>query len=473
MGFDRTIPQMPSPPRDQPGSSTCTLGGGTPSGTFGRLADGRWDGGTVRDVTDLVQRLARARRPPSRRLGIAGYAPSPQHPRDYPEAARRPAWWHSSAAPGKPFPMSPPTATWPARSVPLRARITYPVAPPRSTTAAIPGPRRRLAPQPARGYRATGSSHEIANAVMHTTVRWPSGGGTRRTAGGRDRPRGHAPRTSVVDLGEAPGQAPARDKSAPRGVSLLIGCATFPHAGTTCSFASLARCGQASSRRAVLPLAITVVDGPREGLGEAFSSPHQLSVALYRRRRVTPGSPPWTRALAQADRLHRVRRVRDVARRQTPKVQAVRREVGRADGRHRLHRRLPRLAVKPCALAVAVQRPDVHHPGARRRRRRSRSGAPDPWPPTVDGLLWATEACELAHRARIVGADGRPTAEASRIGDCRPGDARHRASRAPRRGHPHACCSRTSSSQRLSTARSRSLGWLKSLSGGRQQDESL
>ena len=197
--------------------------------------------------------------------------------------------------------------------------------------------------------------------------------------------RRDAPRTPRGDLGEAAGQAPAAADDASvhgssRAASRWSSAATRSRRGTptrACSPASrpATRCSSSRSRRAVLPLAITVAIA-REVLAEAGFSPDLVALAVERR---ATGSAADARAAPRGpDRSTSPARARSATWLEAHATQAVvfTEKAGREQRRHRLDRRLPGHAAQPRVLAVAVQRADVHDPaepaGARRRHRHRR-----------------------------------------------------------------------------------------------------
>ena len=144
--------------------------------------------------------------------------------------------------------------------------------------------------------RLNARSHEIAHAVMHTTgqafpMAFQAGGSHAQDRGLEavafalaamrrvpaaatwEKPQGKRP----------PLRMPKRFRIVPRGISLLIGCATFPTwNGYPGLFASLATGNPVlvkPSRRAVLPLAITVAVA-REVLAEAGFSPDLVALTV-------------------------------------------------------------------------------------------------------------------------------------------------------------------------------------------------
>ena len=214
--------------------------------------------GTVRDVsTDLVERHRPRLEAAIAAIGDRGYWSSfAEDPRDYPEDAAAAGTAAFEAHRGKPFPIEQPaTATWAGEErspYGLELGITYPVADarrpaalddgrdPRLARRRARGPRRGLRGDPRAAQRAVARDRERRDAHHRPGV--PDGVPGRRPAragpgprGGRVRPTRRMRRApGVVDLGEAPGQAPTRCAMAkrftvvPRGVSLLIGCNTFP-----------------------------------------------------------------------------------------------------------------------------------------------------------------------------------------------------------------------------------------------------
>lgn len=232
-----------------------------------------------------------------------------EDPRDYPEGAAEAGSAAFEALRGKPFPLQQPAvATWAGEErspYGLELGITYPVA---DADALLP---LMLAAMPA--WRDAGAetraavcvevldrlnarSHELAHAVMHTTGQgFPM---AFQAGGSHAQDRGlEAVATALAAMRRVPaaadwekpqGKRPPlrmlkRYRIVPRGVSLLIGCATFPTwNGYPGLFASLAT-GNAvlvkPSRRAVLPLAITVAVA-REVLGESGFSPDLVALTV-------------------------------------------------------------------------------------------------------------------------------------------------------------------------------------------------
>lgn len=144
-------------------------------------------------------------------------------------------------------------------------------------------------------HRLNGRSHEIAHAVMHTTgqafpMAFQAGGphaqdrGLEAVAYAYEAMR-HVPAEALWEKPQGkrpPLRMRKRFTIAPRGVALMIGCNTFPTwNGYPGLFASLVTGNPVivkPSRRAVLPLAITVAIA-REVLAEAGFSPDVVTLA--------------------------------------------------------------------------------------------------------------------------------------------------------------------------------------------------
>ncbi len=210
---------------------------------------------------------------------------------------------------GQRFPLDQPaTATWAGEErspYGLELGITYPVA---DVDALMPAmqaalPAWRDAGEETRAAvcveildRLNARSHEIANAVMHTTgqafpMAFQAGGSHAQDRGLEavaialaamrrvpaaatwEKPQGKRPPLRMLK----------RFRVIPRGISLLIGCATFPTwNGYPGLFASLATGNPVlvkPSRRAVLPLAITV-SVARDVLAEAGLSPDVVALTV-------------------------------------------------------------------------------------------------------------------------------------------------------------------------------------------------
>ena len=265
-----------------------------------------------------------------------------EDPRDYPPESADAGLAAFEAYRGKPFPIEQAaTATWAGEErspYGLELGITYPVADVDALlpamAAAIPawrdaGEETRAAVCAEILERLNARSHEIAHAVMHTTgqafpMAFQAGGSHAQDRGLEavafalaamrrvpaaatwEKPQGKRPPLRMLK----------RYRIVPRGISLLIGCATFPTwNGYPGLFASLATGNPVlvkPSRRAVLPLAITVAVA-RDVLAEAGFSPGPRG-AHGRRAGRPVGGRPRAPARGPADRLHRVDRVRDLAR---------------------------------------------------------------------------------------------------------------------------------------------------------------
>ena len=205
--------------------------------------------------------------------------------------------------------------------------------------------------------------------------------------GGRVRVRRDEPPPGHRRLGEAGGQGrPAADEQdVPRGPAWhrrWSSAATRSRPGTptrACS-PSLATGNAVVVKphpRAVLPLAITVEVRPR-GAGRGRLRPEPGAAgrrgAPARRLASTLALRPEVKIVDFTGST----RVRRVAGAERPPGGRVHREGRRQHGRRRLHRRLRRHVPQHRLLAVALQRPDVHHaaehPGAARTASRPRPG---------------------------------------------------------------------------------------------------
>ena len=232
-----------------------------------------------------------------------------EDPREYPPESAEAGAAAFEAYRGNPFPIEQPaTTTWAGEErspFGLDLGITYPVADidallPAMTAATAAwrdaGAEVRAAVCAEILVRLNERSHEIASAVMHTTgqafpMAFQAGGShaqdrgleavafalaaQRRVPSGAtwEKPQGKRPPLRMIK----------RFRIIGRGVSLLIGCATFPTwNGYPGLFASLATGNPVlvkPSRRAVLPLAITVAVA-REVLAEAGFSPDVVALIV-------------------------------------------------------------------------------------------------------------------------------------------------------------------------------------------------
>ncbi len=232
-----------------------------------------------------------------------------EDPRDYPPESADAGLAAFEAYRGKPFPIEQAaTATWAGEErspYGLELGITYPVADVDALlpamAAAIPawrdaGEETRAAVCAEILERLNARSHEIAHAVMHTTgqafpMAFQAGGSHAQDRGLEavafalaamrrvpaaatwEKPQGKRPPLRMLK----------RYRIVPRGISLLIGCATFPTwNGYPGLFASLATGNPVlvkPSRRAVLPLAITVAVA-RDVLAEAGFSPDLVALTV-------------------------------------------------------------------------------------------------------------------------------------------------------------------------------------------------
>jgi phenylacetic acid degradation protein paaN len=267
--------------------------------------------GTVGDVTaDLVERHRPRLDAAIAAIGERAYwSAFAEDPRDYPPDAAAAGTAAFEAYRGRPFPIQQPaTATWAGEEhspYGLDLGITYPVADVDALlpamTAAIPawrdaGGEARAAVCAELLARLNERSHELALAVMHTTgqaftMAFQAGGSHAQDRGLE------AVASALAAMRRVPASAtwekpqgkrrPLRMTKSfrivPRGVSLLIGCATFPTwNGYPGLFASLATGNPVlvkPSRRAVLPLAITVAVA-REVLEEAGFSPDIVALTV-------------------------------------------------------------------------------------------------------------------------------------------------------------------------------------------------
>ena len=232
-----------------------------------------------------------------------------EDPREYPAELAEAGLAAFEAYRGKPFPIEQPaTATWAGEErspYGLELGITYPVADVDALlpamTAAIPawrdaGEETRAAVCAEILDRLNARSHEIAHAVMHTTgqafpMAFQAGGSHAQDRGLEAvayRAGGDAPRPGGGDLGEAAGQAPAAaDAQAlpdrPARHLAADRLRDVPHLERLPGlFASLATGNPVlvkPSRRAVLPLAITVAVA-REVLAEAGFSPDLVALTV-------------------------------------------------------------------------------------------------------------------------------------------------------------------------------------------------
>ena len=267
-------------------------------------------------------------------------------------------------------------------------------------------------------HRVNARSHEMAQAVMHTSgqayaMAFQAGGphaqdrALEAVAYAYAEMTRHAERaTWEKPQGKRPPQRMAKTFTVvPRGVALVIGCNTFPTWNSYPGlFASLVTGNAVVVKphpRAVLPLAITVQIA-REVLAEAGYSPDLVQLAAEQPGRGSgEGSGPAARG--EGHRLHRVHRVRHLAGAQRAPGCGLHREGRCQHRRRRLHRRLPRDAREPRVLAVAVQRPDVHHPAEparpprRDHRRRGTQGRSTSWAPTSPP---PSTGCSATTRAR-------------------------------------------------------------------------
>ena len=267
--------------------------------------------GTVRVVTaDLVERHRQRLDAAITAIGDrAFWSAFAEDPRDYPPEAAAAGMAAFEAYRGRPFPIDQgATATWAGEErspFGLELGITYPVADVDALlpamAAAIPawrdaGAETRAAVCAEILVRLNERSHELAHAVMHTTgqaftMAFQAGGSHAQDRGLE------AVATALAAMRRVPASAtwekpqgkrpPLRMTKSfriiPRGVSLLIGCATFPTwNGYPGLFASLATGNPVlvkPSRRAVLPLAITVAVA-REVLAEAGFSPDLVALTV-------------------------------------------------------------------------------------------------------------------------------------------------------------------------------------------------
>ncbi len=232
-----------------------------------------------------------------------------EDPRDYPAESADAGAATFEAYRGKPFPIDQAaTVAWAGEErspFGLELGITYPVADldallPAMTAAIGPwrdaGPEVRAAVCAEILERLNARSHEIANAVMHTTgqafpMAFQAGGSHAQDRGLEAVVFGLAAMRRVPSAAtwEKPqGKRPPlrmikRFRVIPRGVSLLIGCATFPTwNGYPGLFASLVTGNPVlvkPSRRAVLPLAITVAVA-RDVLVEAGFAPDVIALTV-------------------------------------------------------------------------------------------------------------------------------------------------------------------------------------------------
>ena len=267
--------------------------------------------GTVRVVTaDLVERHRPRLDAAIAAIGDrAFWSAFAEDPRDYPPEAAAAGLAAFEAYRGRPFPIEQPaTATWAGEErspYGLELGITYPVADADALlpimVAAIPawrdaGAEVRAAVCTEILVRLNERSSELAHAVMHTTgqaftMAFQAGGSHAQDRGLE------AVATALAAMRRVPATAtwekpqgkrpPLRMTKSfriiPRGVSLLIGCATFPTwNGYPGLFASLATGNPVlvkPSRRAVLPLAITVAVA-REVLAEAGFPPDLVALTV-------------------------------------------------------------------------------------------------------------------------------------------------------------------------------------------------
>ena len=243
-------------------------------------------------------------------IGRRGYwSAFPEDPRAYSEDAAARGTAVFEAYRGRPFPIEQPATAGLAgeeRSpYGFELGITYPVADPEmllpAMAAAMPawrdaGAEVRAAVCAEILVRLNARSHEVAGAVMHTTGQAPV---MAFQAGGphaQDRAleavayglaamrRVPAEATWEKPQGSRPPLRMAKSfRVAPRGISLLVGCATFPTwNGYPGLFASLVTGNPVlvkPSRRSVLPLAITVAVA-REVLAEAGLPPDLVALTV-------------------------------------------------------------------------------------------------------------------------------------------------------------------------------------------------
>ena len=267
--------------------------------------------GTVRVVTaDLVERHRPRLDAAIDAIGDrAFWSAFAEDPRDYPPDAAAAGATAFEAYRGKPFPIEQAaTTTWAGEErspYGIELGVTYPVADADALlpamVAAIPawrdaGAECRAAVCAEILVRLNERSFELAHAVMHTTgqaftMAFQAGGSHAQDRGLE------AVATALAAMRRVPATAtwekpqgkrpPLRMTKTfriiPRGVALLIGCATFPTwNGYPGLFASLAT-GNAvlvkPSRRAVLPLAITVAVA-RDVLAEAGFSPDLVALTV-------------------------------------------------------------------------------------------------------------------------------------------------------------------------------------------------
>ena len=276
-------------------------------------------------------------------------------------------------------------------------------------------------------------------------------------------------RVPATAIWEKPGRdAPIRMEKTftvvPRGVALVIGCNTFPTWNSWPGlFASLVTGNPVVVKPhpgAVLPLAITV-----QICQEVL--PRPVSTRTWSRSppRTRPTGSPTTLAVrpeVKLDRLHRLDRVRRVARGQRAAGRRLHREVRRQRRRHRLDRRVQRRCAPTSLLARALQRPDVHDPAeplrpARRHRdrrgpqvcRRRRGGLRRRARPSSSATTPGPSSCSAGSSTTVSSSGSTPRRRA--VGD---GGARVRGRGAPglrrrRRAHAGVCSRSTSPTRRV------------------------
>ncbi len=226
---------------------------------------------------------------------------------------------------------------------------------------------------------------ELANAVQHTSgqafVMAFQAGGTHALDRGLEavayayEEQTRTPATAHWEKPAGKGEPLRMTKTfhvVPRGVALVIGCNTFPTWNSWPGlFASLATGNAVVVKphpNAVLPLCDHCADCARRTRRERFRSQSRDA------GRGGPGGPVGGSARgpprSEDHRLHRLERIRDVARAERPPSRRVHGEVRRQHSGRRLDRRFRRTVPQPGVLVQPLHRPDVH--GAAERVRAAR-----------------------------------------------------------------------------------------------------
>jgi phenylacetic acid degradation protein paaN len=237
------------------------------------------------------------------------WSPYPEHPKAYADSAAADGKAAFSALLGSPFPLEQPGAdslVGGERSpYGLELGITYRRSEPEALLTAMRGALpawRDTGPKARAGVcleilaRLNARSHELANAVMHTTgqaymMAFQAGGPHAQDRGLEAVAYAYAEMTRHADTAdwEKPqGKRPPlrlrkRFRVVPRGVALVIGCNTFPtwnaYPGLFASLATGNPVLVKPSRRAILPLALTVAVA-RETLADAGVDPNVVCLAV-------------------------------------------------------------------------------------------------------------------------------------------------------------------------------------------------